>query len=143
MGEAYHIRINLHPFHINKMLSTAGADRLQTCMRHSFGKPYGSVARVKYGATVMQCRTNKDGLKHAIEALRRASFKFPGTTRVVVSTKVGFSPYSLQEYKDYLAVSGITECGNHMKRVYRRGSIPTKKEITEMVNFFTPNISSL
>jgi large subunit ribosomal protein L10e len=119
MGKAYHIRINLHPFHvlrINKMLSTAGADRLQTGMRHAFGKPYGSVARVKYGATVMQCRTNKDGLKHAVEALRRASFKFPGKTRVVVSTKVGFSPYSLQEYKDLLAAGAITECGNHMMR---------------------------
>jgi large subunit ribosomal protein L10e len=129
MGKAYHIRINLHPFHvlrINKMLSTAGADRLQTGMRHAFGKPYGSVARVKYGSTIMQIRTNKDGLKHAIEALRRASFKFPGKTRVVVSTKVGFSPYSLQEYKDLLAVGGITECGNHMRRVYRRGPIPTK-----------------
>jgi large subunit ribosomal protein L10e len=130
MGKAYHIRITLHPFHvlrINKMLSTAGADRLQTGMRHAFGKPYGTVARAKYGSMIMQCRTNKDGLKHAVEALRRASFKFPGKTRVVVSSKVGFTPYSLQEYKDYLASAEIVECGNHMRRVYRRGPIPTKR----------------
>jgi large subunit ribosomal protein L10e len=130
IGKAYHLRINLHPFsvlRINKMLSTAGADRLQTGMRHAFGKPYGTVARIRFGQAVMACRTNKDGLKHAIEALRRASFKFAGKTRVVVSSKVGFSPYSLAEYKDLQAKGGIVECGNHMRRVYRRGPIPVAK----------------
>merc|ERR1712042_223058 len=40
--DAFHIRIRTHPFHINrinKMLSCAGADRLQTGMRRAFGKP--------------------------------------------------------------------------------------------------------
>merc|ERR1712195_42267 len=36
--DAFHIRIN-------KMLSCAGADRLQTGMRGAFGKSYGTVAR--------------------------------------------------------------------------------------------------
>lgn len=47
--EAFHMRIRVHPFHIvriNKMLSCAGADRLQQGMRGAWGKPYGSVARV-------------------------------------------------------------------------------------------------
>merc|ERR1712167_457511 len=41
--DAFHIRIRAHPFHvlrINKMLSCAGADRLQTGMRGAFGKSY-------------------------------------------------------------------------------------------------------
>ena len=40
--DQFHIRIRVHPYHvlrINKMLSCAGADRLQTGMRGAFGKP--------------------------------------------------------------------------------------------------------
>merc|ERR1712091_698524 len=50
--DSFHMRIRVHPFHvlrINKMLSCAGADRLQTGMRGAFGKSYGTVARVKIG----------------------------------------------------------------------------------------------
>merc|ERR1711908_231638 len=39
--EGFHIRVRVHPFHvlrINKMLSCAGADRLQTGMRGAYGK---------------------------------------------------------------------------------------------------------
>merc|ERR1712151_506954 len=45
--DGFHLRIRVHPFHvtrINKMLSCAGADRLQTGMRHAWGKPQGTVA---------------------------------------------------------------------------------------------------
>lgn len=128
--EAYHLRINLHPFHvlrINKMLSTAGADRLQTGMRHAFGKPYGTVVRAHYNQCIMMLRAPEQGLKHAVEAFRRASFKFPGHTRVVVSNKVGFTPYTLHEYKHMNKHGLIAECGNHMKRMYRRGPIPQPK----------------
>ena len=40
--DAFHMRVRVHPWHvlrINKMLSCAGADRLQTGMRGAFGKP--------------------------------------------------------------------------------------------------------
>merc|ERR1712216_682625 len=50
--DSFHMRIRVHPFHvlrINKMLSCAGADRLQTGMRGAFVKSYGTVARVKIG----------------------------------------------------------------------------------------------
>ena len=39
--DAFHMRLRIHPFHvvrINKMLSCAGADRLQTGMRGAFGR---------------------------------------------------------------------------------------------------------
>merc|ERR1719162_314672 len=48
----FHARVRCHPFHvlrINKMLSCAGADRLQTGMRGAYGKPLGTVARVDIG----------------------------------------------------------------------------------------------
>lgn len=104
--DAFHIRIRLHPFHvlrINKMLSCAGADRsvfstcrnaadndafflssirLQTGMRHAYGKPLGTVARVNIGQPIISVRA-KDGAKNEIiEALRRAKMKFPGRQKV-------------------------------------------------------------
>ena len=42
--DGFHIRTRCHPHHVirqNKMLSCAGADRLSTGMRHSYGKPMG------------------------------------------------------------------------------------------------------
>ena len=57
--DAFHLRIRVHPFHvlrINKMLSCAGADRLQTGMRGAFGKPQGVCARVAIGQILMSIR---------------------------------------------------------------------------------------
>ena len=54
-------------------------------MRGAFGKPQGTVARVNIGQVIMSVRT-KDGNKAAaIEALRRAKFKFPGRQKVITS----------------------------------------------------------
>ena len=53
-------------------------------MRGAFGKPQGTVARVNIGQVIMSVRT-KDGNKAAaIEALRRAKFKFPGRQKVIL-----------------------------------------------------------
>ena len=41
---------------INKMLSCAGADRLQTGMRGAFGKPQGLCARVAIGQILLSIR---------------------------------------------------------------------------------------
>merc|ERR1712020_520302 len=72
--DAFHMRVRPHPFHvlrINKMLSCAGADRLQTGMRGAFGKPQGLVARVRIGQPLMSVRTYDKHKEHVIEALRR------------------------------------------------------------------------
>merc|ERR1712100_655 len=57
--DSFHMRIRVHPYHvlrINKMLSCAGADRLQTGMRGAFGKPQGLVARVRIGQILLSVR---------------------------------------------------------------------------------------
>merc|ERR1712158_175049 len=57
--DSFHLRMRIHPFHvvrINKMLSCAGADRLQTGMRGAYGKPQGLVARVRIGQPLMSIR---------------------------------------------------------------------------------------
>ena len=76
--DAFHIRVRAHPFHvirINKMLSCAGADRLQTGMRGAYGKPYGKVARVDIGEPLMSVRVKDSAKAEVIEALRRSKFK--------------------------------------------------------------------
>ncbi|KAK7797461.1 hypothetical protein U0070_006555 [Myodes glareolus] len=65
--DGFHIRVRLHPFHvirINKMLSCAGADRLQTGMRGAFGKPQGTVARVQIGQVLVSIRTKLQNKEH-------------------------------------------------------------------------------
>lgn len=56
--------------------------RLQTGMRHAFGKPQGTVARVNIGQMIMSVRAKDQHKEHVIEALRRAKFKFPGRQKV-------------------------------------------------------------
>lgn len=88
--DAFHLRVRVHPFHvlrINKMLSCAGADRLQTGMRGAFGKPQGTCARVAIGQVLLSVRCRDNNAQHAEEALRRAKFKFPGRQKIIVSGK--------------------------------------------------------
>ncbi|CAI0439861.1 unnamed protein product, partial [Linum tenue] len=88
--DAFHLRVRVHPFHvlrINKMLSCAGADRLQTGMRGAFGKPQGVCARVAIGQVLLSVRCKDNNSNHAQEALRRAKFKFPGRQKIIVSRK--------------------------------------------------------
>lgn len=99
--DAFHMRIRIHPWHvlrINKMLSCAGADRLQTGMRHAFGKPVGKCARVEIGTILMSMRISAANVPHAQEALRRAKMKFPGRQYIAVSKKFGFTKYFKQHY---------------------------------------------
>lgn len=65
--EGFHLRVRAHPFHvvrINKMLSCAGADRLQTGMRGAWGKPNGTVARVNIGQIIMSVRTRDSSMSN-------------------------------------------------------------------------------
>merc|ERR1711970_124600 len=97
----FHIRVRPHPFHvlrINKMLSCAGADRLQTGMRGAYGKSYGTVARVDIGQVLMLVRTKEDKVAIATEALRQARCKFAGRMKVFASAKHGFTKYSKEDY---------------------------------------------
>merc|ERR1712083_90049 len=124
--DQFHIRVRLHPFHvvrINKMLSCAGADRLQTGMRGAFGKPQGTVARVHIGQAIMSVRT-KDGNKaHAIEALRRAKFKFPGRQKIFVSKKWGFTKWDREEYLERRRDGSIKPDGTNVQYYPNKGTL--------------------
>merc|ERR1711911_532304 len=102
--DAFHIRMRVHPFHvvrINKMLSCAGADRLQTGMRGAFGKPQGTVARVLIGQPIMSIRSNDKNRAAVIESLRRPKFKYPGRQKIFVSKKWGFTKFERSVYEQH------------------------------------------
>merc|ERR1712021_287704 len=99
--EHFHMRTRVHPWHvvrINKMLSCAGADRLQQGMRGAFGKPYIKTARVSIDQVLMSIRTKPQYVKFAQEAMNRSRFKFAGRQKVFVSRKFGFTPYTMAEF---------------------------------------------
>merc|ERR1711981_512865 len=101
--DAFHIRIRVHPFHvlrINKMLSCAGADRLQTGMRGAFGKSYGTVARVKIGQILASIRCREGVSKHALEALRRACFKITGRQKIYASRMWGLTKVLKEDFQE-------------------------------------------
>jgi large subunit ribosomal protein L10e len=83
----YCLRILPYPHHIlreNKMIFGAHADRLQDGMRAAFGKPVGSVARVKKGQSIITVNADEPGLEVAKEALKLGAAKFPMSCRVKI-----------------------------------------------------------
>src|SRR5213593_3273464 len=68
----------------NKMIATAGADRLQEGMRRAFGKPTGRAARVDVGQSMLIVYVPEDGVDTARKALDTASTKFPMRSRITV-----------------------------------------------------------
>src|SRR6476659_1102099 len=59
----------------NKMIATAGADRLQEGMRRAFGKSTGLAARVERGRTIYEAHVTKENLELAKKAFKVASSK--------------------------------------------------------------------
>jgi len=92
LGETgYVVRLRPYPHIIlreNRMIATAGADRLQEGMRRSFGKPSGRAARLRAGQPVIDLYVNGPYVDLAKEALRVSSSKLSATCRVVVEREV-------------------------------------------------------
>jgi len=126
--EGFHLRVRVHPYHvvrINKMLSCAGADRLQTGMRGAFGKPNGLVARVNIGQILLSLRTRDSNRANAIEALRRSMYKFPGRQKIIVSKNWGFTPLRREEYVKLRSEGKLRMDGAYVQFLRNKGSVET------------------
>lgn len=147
----FHLRMRLHPYHVirvNKMLSCAGADRLQTGMRHAFGKPLCLSSRIKIGQIMISVRygnrteiktdyvdgrvvvsgkTNKS--KHVYEALRRCKFKFPGRQKIVETDNWGLTKFSKSQYIEWRQSFRLTKDGNGTKYISGHGPITEDSRI--------------
>ncbi|KAF6174072.1 hypothetical protein GIB67_020254 [Kingdonia uniflora] len=130
--DAFHLRVRVHPFHvlrINKMLSCAGADRLQTGMslRGTFGKPLGTCARVSIGRVLLSVRCTDNHGSSAQEAIRRAKFKFPGHQKIIVSRKWGFTKFNRTDYLQWKFENRIMPYGANAKLLGCHGPLAKRQ----------------
>jgi len=127
--ENYHMRIRVHPWHvlrINKMLSCAGADRLQSGMRGAWGKSYGKACRVKIGTRLISIRCRLQHVKFALQALRRAKMKFPGRQKIAISRLVGFTKFTNEEIDQLKEQKRLKTEGSHIADLGVRGKLSYK-----------------
>ena len=83
----YRFRVRPKPFQKyreNRMLAFAGADRVQSGMRNSFGRSTGVCARVRAGAIICEVGANLRNLSLIRDRLRIASMKVPCSCTIVV-----------------------------------------------------------
>ncbi len=84
---SFRLRIRPKPFQKyreNRMLAFAGADRVQSGMRHSFGRSTGVCARVRAGSIIADVGTNIKNLPLVRDRLRVASMKVPSPCQIVI-----------------------------------------------------------
>ncbi len=83
----FSFRISPYTHHIlreNPLASGAGADRMSTGMKKSFGKAIGVAARIKQGQPIVVLKVDKAHLNLAKRALHRFNYKMPCSTSIVV-----------------------------------------------------------
>ena len=83
----YRLRIRPKPFQKyreNRMLAFAGADRVQSGMRNSFGRSTGVCARVRAGQIVLEVGAYIRDLPLVRDRLRVASMKISSSCQIVV-----------------------------------------------------------
>ncbi len=77
----YFFKVRHFPHHIlreNKMLTGAGADRMQTGMQMSFGRPIGVSAQIRKNKPLLSVSINKEHIEKARIAMQRAPARLPG-----------------------------------------------------------------
>ena len=87
----YLFRIIVFPHHVqreNKMLTGAGADRMQTGMQLAFGKSAGKAAIVKSGSKIfLVAVANQKAVNFARKVLNQIKSKLPCKTKIVYEVK--------------------------------------------------------
>ncbi|MFA4819582.1 MAG: 50S ribosomal protein L16 [Candidatus Aenigmatarchaeota archaeon] len=88
-GSTFFLKIRVYPHQVlreNAMATGAGADRFQSGMRQSFGKPIGTAARVFKGQKIIEVRVNKGNIIVAKTALKKAAYKLPTPCKIIVES---------------------------------------------------------
>lgn len=87
LGGQYVFRVIPFPHHIqreNKMLTGAGADRMQTGMQKAFGKSVGKAAIVKKGSKIFFIGVpNKKAVSFARKLIQQVRPKLPGKIKII------------------------------------------------------------
>jgi|TARA_B100001750_G_scaffold244475_1_gene261899 large subunit ribosomal protein L10e len=86
--ESYHLLVKAYPHVIlreNKMIATAGADRLQEGMRRAWGKPSNRAARVVSGTVLFEVKTYNNKMGKIKESMDAAKSKLPFRTQMLTT----------------------------------------------------------
>ncbi len=87
LGNNFFFKVRVYPHHVlreNKMITGAGADRMQTGMQRSFGRAVGIAAQLKRGQKLFSVHVEETGVAAAREALHRAIPRMPGKYSIEV-----------------------------------------------------------
>lgn len=91
LGGQYLFKVIPFPHHIqreNKMLTGAGADRMQTGMQLSYGKAIGKAAILKPGSKIFFVAVpNERVVAFARKVLKQIKAKLPGKTKILYEFK--------------------------------------------------------
>ncbi len=98
----FYFKVLMIPHHVireNPLAAGAGADRLSTGMKHSFGKTIGTAARVEKGKILMEVYLPKEEETLVRNAMNVASKKLPLTVTIQAKLqKIGELTKSEQEH---------------------------------------------
>ncbi|VFV44159.1 60s ribosomal protein l10-like [Lynx pardinus] len=75
------------------------------------------MARVHTGQVIMSICTKLQNKEHAIEALQRAKFKFPGCQKIHISMKWGFTKFNADKFEDMVAEKQLIPDGCGVKYI--------------------------
>ena len=81
LGLNYFLKLRQYPHHVlreNKMITGAGADRMQTGMQLAFGRTIGVAAQLKKNTILFSVFTHKENIGKVRTALARAPSRLPG-----------------------------------------------------------------
>lgn len=84
---AFHCRVRAHPHDVYRehaMMAFAGADRLSSGMRNSFGRPVGLCARVKAGSVILETGCELKYINQVKKALQVSGNKICSRVKVVM-----------------------------------------------------------
>nr|MBA4405057.1 50S ribosomal protein L16 [Nanoarchaeum sp.] len=87
-NKGYHFLVHLYPHHVlreNKMLTGAGADRMQKGMQKSFGRAVGLAAQTRVGTVVFTIFVPEANVVIAKKSMEMARARMTGTYSVVVA----------------------------------------------------------
>jgi large subunit ribosomal protein L10e len=91
MKDQYLFKVIPYPHHIqreNKMLTGAGADRMQTGMQLSFGRPIAKAAIINKGDEVFSIHVSTDkNISLARKVLKQIYAKIPGKKKIIYEDK--------------------------------------------------------
>ncbi|MDX1611068.1 MAG: 50S ribosomal protein L16 [Candidatus Thermoplasmatota archaeon] len=126
-GLGYHLKVRVYPHHVlrhNKQAAGAGADRISSGMRQSFGKPVGAAARVESGQAVFTVRTNWGFLDDVKEAFRRAKMKLPTPCRVEVEGEIPKNIRELEQEATAIGTTVVAEVDDAVEEEPEEGVLP-------------------